>query len=264
MRFISDKSLPARVSVICDVMKQEGIVAARDSDYYAVGNSFIHLALEGRGSLPITMAIIFVGIARRCGIAAAPVNHVISTSGHDINICVQPGHVFVAVSSSPEFRDGDIFHVDVFNGGTIHRDANLTGPNIVASAASAFRPGSVSSMMCRVSRNIVNAINGRPTTGLELSWFAALSSVTILDPDNYLFARLCDVIRTHPSLNETDLDIIEGACGSQQFEGSDDHMEFCRQERYYDQVGRPPRLKSEDYWMVRFSIGQVFTHRMFK
>jgi hypothetical protein len=119
-------------------------------------------------------------------------------------------------------------------------------------------------MMCRVSRNIVNAINGRPTNGLELLWFAALSSVTILDPDNYLFGRLCDVIRTHPSLSETDLDIIEGTCGSQQFEGSDDHMEFCRQERYYDQVGRPPRLKSEDYWMVRFSIGQVFTHGMFQ
>jgi hypothetical protein len=57
-------------------MKQEGIVAARDSDYYAVENSFIHLALQGRESLPITMAIIFVGIARRCGIAAAPVNYV--------------------------------------------------------------------------------------------------------------------------------------------------------------------------------------------
>ena len=73
----SDLFLPACVSIICDVMRQEGIVAVRDQDYYAVENSFIHLALQGRGSLPITMAIIFAGIARRCGIAAAPINYVI-------------------------------------------------------------------------------------------------------------------------------------------------------------------------------------------
>jgi regulator of sirC expression with transglutaminase-like and TPR domain len=76
MRSKIDTSLPAWVSAICEVMRQYGIVAAHDRDYYAVENSFIHLALQGRGSLPITMAIIFSGIARRCGIAAAPVNYV--------------------------------------------------------------------------------------------------------------------------------------------------------------------------------------------
>jgi hypothetical protein len=100
--------------------------------------------------------------------------------------------------------------------------------------------------------------------GLELSWFAALSSVTILEPDDYLFGRLCDVIRTHPSLSQTDVDIIEAACTTGWFEGSDDHKEFCRQARHYDETGRPPRLKSEDFWMARFGLGQIFEHRLFQ
>ena len=165
---------------------------------------------------------------------------------------------------SPDFS-GDVIYVDVFHGGApVRHDglANSTGED--AAAMGALQPATVSSMMCRVSRNIVNAINGRPASGLELSWFAALTSVTILEPNDYLYGRLCDVIWTHPSLSETDLDIIELISGSHDFDGSDDHLESCRQARHYDQVGRPPKLKSEDYWMVRFSVGQIFNHRLFQ
>lgn len=169
----------------------------------------------------------------------------------------------MAVSPSPEFRDEDTIYVDVFHGGAIVRLEALAGATGV-NAAGALQPASVSSMMCRVSRNIVNAINGRPTGGLEFSWFAALTSVTILEPNQYLYGRLVDVIWTHPSLSETDLDIIELICGSHHFDGSEGHLALCRQARHYDQVGRPPKLKSEDYWMVRYSIGMVFKHRRFQ
>src|SRR5947207_13812670 len=66
---MSDASFPARVHKICNVMRDAGIVAAHELNYYAVENSFIHFALQGRGGLPI-----FTGSATRCGITAAPVN----------------------------------------------------------------------------------------------------------------------------------------------------------------------------------------------
>jgi len=71
-----DESQSFAVKTICGVMTTAEIVAAHDTDYYNVENSFIHLALEGRPSLPITMAVIFSAVARRCGIAAAPINYV--------------------------------------------------------------------------------------------------------------------------------------------------------------------------------------------
>ena len=65
-------------------MTSAGIVAANDIDYYNVENSFIHLALEGRPSLPITMAVIFSGIANRYGISAAPINYVHSAYSYAV------------------------------------------------------------------------------------------------------------------------------------------------------------------------------------
>ena len=86
----NDKSLPFAVQTICSVMTNAGIVAAHDIDYYNVENSFIHLALKGRPSLPITMAVIFSGIAWRCGIAAAPINYVRSTYSSGISHGLSP------------------------------------------------------------------------------------------------------------------------------------------------------------------------------
>lgn len=75
-----DQSAKARAQVICQVMKENGIIAARDVDYYAIENSFIHLSLQGRGSLPITLAVIFTGVALRCELHTAPINYVHSVS----------------------------------------------------------------------------------------------------------------------------------------------------------------------------------------
>lgn len=72
----SDQSSRACALAICKVMRANGIIAARDIDYYAIENSFIHLCLQGRGGLPITLAIIFTAIANRCKLPAAPVNYV--------------------------------------------------------------------------------------------------------------------------------------------------------------------------------------------
>ena len=70
------QSPAGKVRAISQVISARGIKPARDEDYYAVENSLIHLVLQGRGSLPITMAIIFTAVAKECGLNAAPINYV--------------------------------------------------------------------------------------------------------------------------------------------------------------------------------------------
>jgi F-box protein 21 len=246
-------------------MRENGIIAARDIDYYAIENSFIHLALQGRGSLPITLAIIFTGVARRCDLQAAPINYAYTITEIFLTL-VQPDHVFVAVSSSLDFTMEQTFFLDVFNGGTVFTYEELSDPLSQGELLlrGTLRPAGVGAMMSRVARNIVNSINRRPTKGLELPWFAALSALTILEPDYYLYGRLCDFIRTTPSLCDTDIDIIEQACMNPLVDQHDDHMEFCRLARYYDKVGRPPKSRGSEDHSVQFKVGQIFKHRLFQ
>ena len=126
----------------------------------------------------------------------------------------------------------------------------------------ALRPASVHSMMCRVARNINNVLIRRPANGLELPWYAVLSSLSILEPDNRLNGTTCDFIRSSPHLCDTDIDIIDRACESKEIDGYEEHRQFCQIARHYDGVGSQQRRKSLEYSMVRFSIGQVFKHRL--
>jgi hypothetical protein len=174
----------------------------------------------------------------------------------------------VAVSSSPTFATSDTLFVDVFNTGTVlsHEQLHhpLEGFGTVGTAET--RPASPESMMFRVARNIINAFNRRPASGLELPWFAALSVLTILEPNLNLGDRVCDFIRSHPSLCDTDLDTIELLCRSRQIDGYEieDHMEFCRLTRQHDTVGPPQKRRWEDYAAVKHNIGKVFKHRLFR
>lgn len=127
-----------------------------------------------------------------------------------------------------------------------------------------LKPATVGSVVCRVARNIVNSINRRPTNGLELPWFAALSALTILESDYYLYGRLCDFIRTTPSLCDTDIDILEHACMYPAIDQHEDHLKFCELARYYDRVGRNPKKRTSDDASVRFKVGQIFKHRLFQ
>ena len=158
------------------------------------------------------------------------------------------------------------FFLDVFNGGTFLTYGDLGHPLSQGGPLprGILRPAGVVAMMCRVARNIINSINRRPTNGLELPWFAALSALTILESNFYLYGRLCDFVRATPSLCDTDIDIIEEACMYQAVVESVDHLEFCRLARYYDIVGRPPKRRAAEYSSVKFRIGQIFKHRLFQ
>lgn len=261
---LSDLSPRARALAICKAMRDDGIVAARDIDYYAIANSFIHLSLEGRGGLPITLAIIFTAIASRCELSAAPINYVRIMWGTLLTF--QPEHCFVAVSSSSDFPIEQTFFLDVFNGGTIRTYGDLSDPLSQGGPLprGMLRPAGVVAMMRRVAHNIIHSINQRPANGLELPWFAALSALTILESDFYLYGRLCDFVRATPSLCDTDIDTIEQACMYPAVDEYEDHLEFCRLARYYDTVGPPPKKRTHEYSSVKFRIGQIFKHRLFE
>jgi len=180
---------------------------------------------------------------------------------------LQPGHVFVAVSSSLSFTMEQTFFLDVFNQGTILTYDELSSPLSQGGSLplSILRPAGVCSMMCRVAGNIINSINREPTTnGLQLPWLAALSAITILESDHYLYRRLCDFIRNTPSLCDTDIDIIEQACIHPAVGQFGDRLEFCRLARHQDTVGRLPKRRASEYSSVRFTIGQIFKHRLFQ
>lgn len=128
----------------------------------------------------------------------------------------------------------------------------------------ALRPASVRSMMYRVARNIVNAVARRPSNDIELPWFAALTCLSILEPDEHLSGRLCDFIRAHPSFVETDLATMESICSSNEIDGSEDHVDFCRKTRVLDEQGPRRKRKTHQFTMVQYSVGHVFKHRVFQ
>lgn len=245
-------------------MFSANIVPAQDVNYYAIQNSFIHFALQGFGSLPITLGIIFTAIASRCGMSASPINYVTPLRGTS-RLIGQPGHVYVAVTSGT-FTSSDTFFVDVFNGGRQLSYTELSQPADIAGALGheALRPASVRSMMYRVARNIVNAVARRPSHGIELPWFAALTCLSILEPDEHLRGRLCDFIRAHQSFVETDLATMESISSSNEIDGSEDHVEFCRKTRILDEQGPRSKRKTYQFLTVQYSVGQVFKHLVFQ
>ena len=78
MRKTEDRSVASQMKAICETMRSHQIQRPSSADYYAVENSFIRFARQGHGSPPIPLAVIFVAIARRCGIRVARINYVSS------------------------------------------------------------------------------------------------------------------------------------------------------------------------------------------
>jgi len=156
--------------------------------------------------------------------------------------------------------------VDVFNKGTVLSQLQLGHPfeGLHAVGTAETRPASPESMMFRVARNIINAFDRRPASGLEVPCFAALSIMAMLEPNLDLGHRVCDFIRSHPSLCDTDIDTIKLACSSREADGYEDHLEFYRLAQQHDAEGPPQKRRSEDYRDVRHNIGQIFRHRLFE
>ncbi|KAJ8927339.1 hypothetical protein NQ314_020208 [Rhamnusium bicolor] len=94
------------VSVMREVLFQQMGFSGNNQAYYMPQNSFVNEVLEKRQGLPITLAIVFEGVARRLGLRCEPISF--------------PAHFLLRFceSSDPE---SDWYYIDVFNGGQVVR-----------------------------------------------------------------------------------------------------------------------------------------------
>ncbi|KAG5871872.1 hypothetical protein JTB14_033878 [Gonioctena quinquepunctata] len=94
------------ISAMREVLFQQMGFSGNNHAYYMPQNSFINVVLEKRQGLPITLAIVFEGVARRLGLRCDPISF--------------PAHFLLRFceSSNP---NSDWYYIDVFNGGHVVR-----------------------------------------------------------------------------------------------------------------------------------------------
>nr|XP_022908975.1 F-box only protein 21-like [Onthophagus taurus] len=96
----------ADCKVILDVMQkvicQRMDFCGNQDDYFNINNSFITEVLESKRGLPITLSILYEGVARRLGVNLEPVN--------------TPSH-FLLRFIQHDTLNGEMYYVDVYNRG---------------------------------------------------------------------------------------------------------------------------------------------------
>ena len=109
-------------------------------DYTDPENSYLHRVLETRKGLPISLSILYLLVAERCGVRLEPVG--------------LPGHFVVGC-----YRGGEVFFIDPFDRGRFLTPEDLTaylvGRNISPEAAPLV-PTTVREVLCRSCRNLAN------------------------------------------------------------------------------------------------------------
>lgn len=109
-------------------------------DFYHPHNCLLHKVIERRRGLPISLAIIYLLVAYRCGINLEPIG--------------LPGRFVVGC-----FTSGEPFYIDVFEGGAFRSRADLEDflENFELSPDdSYFMPISTGEVLLRCCRNLVN------------------------------------------------------------------------------------------------------------
>jgi regulator of sirC expression with transglutaminase-like and TPR domain len=125
------------------LFKENGFHGSR-TDYYNRSNSYMNEVLDDREGLPITLAVLYVTLARRIGLNVVGV--------------ALPGH-FVA-GYVPKAEDGDIQLVDVFDGGKrMSREEasvlvfSMTGQPLIDSD---LEPAKAQDIIVRMVRNLMS------------------------------------------------------------------------------------------------------------
>ena len=109
-------------------------------DFYHPDNSFLHRVIERRRGLPITLAIIYLLVAYRCGIALEPVGF--------------PGRFMVGC-----YTEGEPFFIDVFESGVFRTAEELEAMlevHRLDSDPAILAPITVGEVLVRCCRNLVN------------------------------------------------------------------------------------------------------------
>ncbi|CAG9827376.1 unnamed protein product [Diabrotica balteata] len=92
------------ITIMREVLFQQMRFSGNNHAYYMPQNSFINEVLDKRQGLPITLAIVFEGVARRLGLRCEPISF--------------PAHFLLRFCESVD-PESDWYYIDVFNGGQI-------------------------------------------------------------------------------------------------------------------------------------------------
>ena len=132
---------------LIDVLRRDGFIGAEN--YRDIGNSSLELVLRSHRGIPITLAIVIIGVAEHLGINATGINF--------------PGHFMVRL-------DGDLFDPFAMQPiDTTGEEKWLEQSNL--SAEEAFRPATPSDVVVRMLNNLVALAvsRGDPTGAIELT-----------------------------------------------------------------------------------------------
>jgi regulator of sirC expression with transglutaminase-like and TPR domain len=118
---------------------EQGFTGNTD-DYYDIENSFLHIGLQRKRAIPMTLAILYKGVARRLNV--------------EVDIVGLPGQIVVGIPALG-------YHVDVFNGGRVLQREDLI--EICNSYGHPFRdefldPLSPESTLSRIGHNIMTCV----------------------------------------------------------------------------------------------------------
>ena len=135
--------LPHSSKEICSVLNRvlfhEFGFRGASKDFSDPQNSFLHLVLERRRGLPITLSVVYILVARRIGLELEPIG--------------LPGRFMVGC-----FSDKKPFYVDAWSGGKFHEieqmEVFLDNPSI-ENSGSYLLPVTVGETLTRGCRNLV-------------------------------------------------------------------------------------------------------------
>ncbi|NBC47837.1 MAG: tetratricopeptide repeat protein [Gammaproteobacteria bacterium] len=169
-RVVSATALLERVAALNAFLFEEQGFAGNQDDFYDPRNSFLDQVLTRRLGIPITLAVVFVEVARRLEIPAFGVGF--------------PAHFLVRVG-----RGDSALMLDVYAGGATLPEAELDrrlealygeGMLRIRSQPSLLRPASHREILVRMLRNLIGIYRDRdePVNRLE-----ALTAALTLVPD---------------------------------------------------------------------------------
>ncbi len=129
-----------RCKVINRVLFHELGFRGNIEDYADPGNSFLHLVLERRKGLPITLSILYILVAGRCGLELEPVG--------------LPGHFVVGC-----YQKDDVFYIDAFDRGRFLGAEDLINhlaERKIPLDESWLAPTTIREVLCRCCRNLAS------------------------------------------------------------------------------------------------------------
>ncbi|KAG1757181.1 YccV-like-domain-containing protein [Suillus lakei] len=244
-------------SSICDFLWSCGFEAADGQRFHMLQNRFPHLFLTThKATIPISLVYIFVCIARKIGVTAAPVDF--------------PTRV-LAVVSSPDPDVSDIF-VDVFGSRTqailtLHDDIPhfLVQAGITATSMLRYiTPASSTSMLVRASRNVLASFSNFPAGAvpevvLHTAFYASLVvNVIFMNSHRYLLNIIKHINRFLLDLLPVLVDSLTPLLNQPLQEQLMMHCKAVMEDEKEAATTSHPR--SAPAREVKFFVGMVFKH----